>query len=79
MFDIPSSLYSTSRLFSVSMSGSLVEKAASYPSSSQRAKNWNKVEAEIKKDEKEDMGDANAYVGFFLFHFPIRIQIDFFL
>ncbi|CAF0749607.1 unnamed protein product [Adineta steineri] len=47
----------------VPMSRPLVEKTPSYPSSSQRAKNWDKVEAEIKKDEKEnkdDMGDANA-------------------
>ncbi len=45
------------------MSRPIVEKVPSYPSSSQRAKNWDKVEAEIKKDEKEnqdDMGDANA-------------------
>ena len=47
------------------MSGPLVEKAPSYPSSSQRAKNWNKIEAEIKKDEKEDLDAANAYVCFF--------------
>ncbi len=43
------------------------QKAPSYPSSSQRAKNWDKIEAEIKKDEKdnkEDAGDANAYVVF---------------
>jgi hypothetical protein len=49
------------------MSRPLKETAISYPSSSLRAKNWDKVEAEIKKDEKdnkEDMGDANAYVYF---------------
>ncbi|CAF3963885.1 unnamed protein product [Rotaria sp. Silwood2] len=47
----------------VPMSRLLVEKAPIYPSSSQRAKNWDKLDAEIKKDEKEnadDMGDANA-------------------
>jgi len=47
------------------MARPLTEKAPSYPSSSLRAKNWDKVEAQIKKDEKdnkEDMGDANAYV-----------------
>jgi hypothetical protein len=47
------------------MSRPLKETAPSYPSSSLRAKNWDKVEAQIKKDEKdnkEDMGDANAYV-----------------
>ncbi len=46
------------------------QKAPSYPSSSQRAKNWDKIEAEIKKDEKtnkEDAGDANAYVVFPMF------------
>ena len=40
-------------------------KAPNYPSSSQRAKNWDKLEAEIKKtekDNKEEYGDANAYV-----------------
>lgn len=39
------------------------EKAPTYPSSSQRAKNWDKVEAELKQDEKnnkEEMGDANG-------------------
>jgi len=44
----------------------MAEKTPNYPSSSQRAKDWSKVEAEIKKDEKdnkEDMGDANAYVN----------------
>jgi hypothetical protein len=47
------------------MSRPLTEKAPTYPSSSQRAKDWGKLEAQIKKDEKdnkEDMGDANAYV-----------------
>ncbi|CAF1095627.1 unnamed protein product [Adineta steineri] len=47
----------------VPMSRPVTQKAPTYPSSSQRAKNWDKVEAEIKKDEKdnkEDMGDANA-------------------
>ncbi|CAF3477746.1 unnamed protein product [Rotaria sp. Silwood1] len=47
----------------VPMSRPLLEKAPTYPSSSQRAKNWDQLEAEIKKDEKEnkdDMGDANA-------------------
>ncbi|CAF1398284.1 unnamed protein product [Adineta ricciae] len=47
----------------VTMNRPLVDKAPTYPSSSQRAKNWDKVEAEIKKDEKEnqdEMGDANA-------------------
>ncbi|CAF4276503.1 unnamed protein product [Rotaria sp. Silwood2] len=47
----------------VPMSRSLVEKAPSYPSSSLHAKNWDKLEAEIKRDEKEnkdDMGDGNA-------------------
>jgi len=51
----------------VPMSRPLTEKAPTYPSSSQRAKNWDKLEAQIKKDEKdnkEDMGDANAYVDF---------------
>lgn len=47
----------------VPMSRPLTEKAPTYPSSSLRAKNWDKIEAQIKKDEKdnkEDMGDANA-------------------
>jgi len=47
----------------VPMSRPLQEKAPTYPSSSQRAKDWGKVEAELKKDEKdnkEDTGDANA-------------------
>ena len=47
------------------MSRPVEDKVPSYPSSSQRAKNWDKIEAEIKKDEKdnkEDMGDANTYV-----------------
>lgn len=47
----------------IPMSRSTGEKAPSYPSSSQRAKNWDKIAAEIKKDEKdnkEEMGDANA-------------------
>jgi len=47
----------------VPMSRPLTEKAPGYPSSSQRAKNWDKLEAQIKKDEKdnkEDTGDANA-------------------
>ena len=51
------------------MSGVATVKAPSYPSSSQRAKDWNKVEASIKKDEKdnkEDMGDANSYVTSYL-------------
>ena len=50
------------------MSRPVTDKTPSYPSSSQRAKNWDKLEAEIKKDEKdnkEDMGDANAYVLLF--------------
>ncbi|CAF0778788.1 unnamed protein product [Rotaria sordida] len=53
----------TKALPPVPMSRPLVEKAPTYPSSSQRAKNWDKLEAEIKKDEKEnkdDMGDSNA-------------------
>ncbi|UJR28925.1 hypothetical protein I4U23_010143 [Adineta vaga] len=53
----------TKALPPVIMSRPLIEKAPSYPSSSQRAKNWDKIEAEIKKDEKEnkdEMGDANA-------------------
>ncbi|CAF3124789.1 unnamed protein product, partial [Rotaria sp. Silwood2] len=40
-----------------------VENTPSYPSSSLHAKNWNKLEPEIKRDEKEntdDVGDANA-------------------
>lgn len=47
----------------VPMSRPITEKAPNYPSSSQRAKDWNKLEAQIKKDEKdnkEDTGDANA-------------------
>ena len=47
----------------VPMSRPMTEKAPNYPSSSQRAKDWNKLEAQIKKDEKdnkEDTGDANA-------------------
>ena len=54
--------------FLVTMSRPGEQKAPSYPSSSQRAKNWDKLEAQIKKDEKdnkEDMGDANAYVDCF--------------
>ena len=54
-------------LFLVPMNQPVVNKAPSYPSSSQRAKDWNKIEAQIKKDEKdnkEDMGDANTYVVF---------------
>jgi hypothetical protein len=52
----------------VPMNRPVTDKAPIYPSSSLRAKNWDKLEAQIKKDEKdnkEDMGDANAYVGFF--------------
>ncbi|CAF3405495.1 unnamed protein product [Rotaria sp. Silwood1] len=47
----------------VPMSRPVTDKAPSYPSSSQRAKNWDQIEAQIKKDEKdnkEDTGDANA-------------------
>jgi len=47
----------------VTMNRPVVEKAPSYPSSSLKAKNWDKLEAEIKKDEKEnkdEAGDANA-------------------
>jgi len=47
----------------VAMNRPVVEKAPSYPSSSLKAKNWDKLEAEIKKDEKEnkeEVGDANA-------------------
>jgi len=47
----------------VLMSRPVVEKLPAYPSSSQRAKDWDKLEAEIKKDEKEnkdEMDDANA-------------------
>ena len=47
------------------MSRVVEEKAPSYPSSSQRAKDWDKVAAEIKKDEKDnkdEMGDANRSV-----------------
>jgi hypothetical protein len=47
------------------MNRPMTEKAPNYPSSSQRAKDWNKLEAQMKKDEKdnkEDTGDANAYV-----------------
>ncbi|CAF4744296.1 unnamed protein product [Rotaria sp. Silwood1] len=47
----------------IPMNRSLVEKAPSYPSSSVYAKNWDKLEAEIKRDEKEnkdDMDDGNA-------------------
>ncbi|CAF2987976.1 unnamed protein product [Rotaria sp. Silwood2] len=47
----------------VPMSRPLVENTPSYPSSSLHAKNWDKLEAEIKRDEKEntdDIGDANA-------------------
>ena len=50
------------------MSRPIQETTPNYPSSSLRAKNWDKIEAQIKKDEKdnkEDMGDANAYVLFF--------------
>lgn len=39
------------------------DRAPSYPSSSQRAKDWNKLEAEIKKNEKEnkdEVADANS-------------------
>ncbi len=49
------------------MNRPMMEKTPNYPSSSQRAKDWNKLEAQIKKDEKdnkEDMGDANAYGNF---------------
>ena len=55
-------------LFVVPMSRPIQETTPNYPSSSLRAKNWDKIEAQIKKDEKdnkEDMGDANAYVLFF--------------
>jgi suppressor of G2 allele of SKP1 len=48
------------------MSGVANQKAPTYPSSSQRAKNWDKIEADIKKDEKdnkEDTGDANSYAA----------------
>jgi hypothetical protein len=51
----------------VVMNRPMMEKTPNYPSSSQRAKDWNKLEAQIKKDEKdnkEDMGDANAYGNF---------------
>ena len=48
------------------MSRVVEEKAPSYPSSSQRAKDWDKVAAEIKKDEKDNKdemgGDANRSV-----------------
>ncbi|CAF1268840.1 unnamed protein product [Rotaria sordida] len=47
----------------VPMNRPLVEKVPCYPSSSLHAKNWDQLEAEIKRDEKEnkdDMGDANA-------------------
>ncbi|CAF4008872.1 unnamed protein product [Rotaria sp. Silwood2] len=47
----------------VPMSRPVAEKAPSYPSSSLRAKDWGQIEAQIKKDEKdnkEDMGDANT-------------------
>lgn len=53
---------------SVPMNRPVDEKTPSYPSSSQRAKDWNKLEAEIKKDEKEnkdETGDANSYVFIF--------------
>jgi hypothetical protein len=52
-------------LFKVPMSRPIENKKPSYPSSSQRAKNWDQVAADIKKDEKdnkEDTGDANSYV-----------------
>ena len=43
----------------------------SYPSSSKKAKDWDKLEVEIKKEEKEEKleGDAalNQYVFFFFF------------
>ena len=48
------------------MSRVVEEKVPSYPSSSQRAKDWDKVAAEIKKDEKDnkdEMGDANRSVA----------------
>lgn len=51
------------RHISVTMTRPVQDKPPSYPSSSQRAKDWNKLEAEIKKNEKEnkdEMGDANA-------------------
>jgi hypothetical protein len=60
------------------MARPLTEKAPSYPSSSLRAKNWDKVEAQIKKDEKdnkEDMGDANAYICFLVEYFNNFIEI----
>ncbi|CAF3762745.1 unnamed protein product [Rotaria sp. Silwood1] len=47
----------------IPMNRPLVETAPSYPSSSVYAKNWDKLEAEIKRDEKEnkdDMDDGNA-------------------
>ncbi|CAF3522060.1 unnamed protein product [Rotaria socialis] len=47
----------------IPMSRPVVEKAPTYPSSSKRAKDWDKLEVEIKNDEKENkdnMGDANA-------------------
>ncbi|CAF3007156.1 unnamed protein product [Rotaria socialis] len=47
----------------IPMCQAVTAKAPTYPSSSQRAKNWDQIEAQIKKDEKdnkEDMGDANT-------------------
>lgn len=47
----------------VTMNRPIDDKAPTYPSSSQRAKDWNKLEAEIKKTEKEnkdEVGDANS-------------------
>ncbi|UJR20712.1 hypothetical protein I4U23_023834 [Adineta vaga] len=47
----------------IPMSAVVAHKAPSYPSSSQRAKNWDKIEADIKKDEKDnkdEAGDANS-------------------
>jgi len=42
------------------MSRPVAEKAPSYPSSSQKAKNWDKFEAEIKKNEKENKDEPDA-------------------
>ncbi|CAF1164139.1 unnamed protein product [Rotaria sordida] len=42
------------------MSRPLIEKAPSYPSSSLHAKNWDKLEAEIKRDEKENKDDMGV-------------------
>jgi len=47
----------------VTMNRPVDDRAPSYPSSSQRAKDWNKLEAEIKKNEKEnkdEVADANS-------------------